>query len=60
MCRQIPLDEERRAMIDAINQFGDGSHPEATPQNLNTFSDDYVLRCLTRAYEATTLPGRPR
>lgn len=33
----------------AINHFGDGGHPEASPATLRFFEDDYKHKCLSIA-----------
>jgi hypothetical protein len=43
--------QEELAMIaSAINAFGSGGHPEASPdRGLDYFQPDYVRKCLRRA-----------
>ncbi len=32
----------------ALNTFGDGKHPKATPYNIQHFGDAYVRDCFTK------------
>jgi hypothetical protein len=36
------------AICFAINEFGDGDHPTATPANLTYFAARYVEKCIAR------------
>lgn len=35
-----------RIKILALNHFGNGGHPAATPDTLHHFGPDYIRRCL--------------
>jgi len=61
-CGEILIDDERekgscedcmsekaKIICSAINIYGEGSHPWATPENLNYFQREYVQECLEKA-----------
>jgi len=46
------ISRERKATIAAaINTFGDGAHPVASPTNLHYFDMAYLLNCLLSGVE---------
>ena len=42
-----------QVIADAINHYGSGQHPYATPENLDSFQEDYRLACMTIHLECT-------
>jgi hypothetical protein len=42
----VTLDE---TLCFAINHFGSGGHPAATPENIDTFGAEYVKDCVAKA-----------
>lgn len=46
---------EKDFMCFAINRFGDGGHPYASPETLKYFREDYVVTCVKRAVDCENL-----
>lgn len=46
---------EKDFICFAINRFGDGEHPCASPETLKYFEEDYVTVCVERAIDCENL-----
>jgi len=42
----------------AINSFGTGGHPVATPENLSLFKREYIAASVRRAVQSGKISGR--
>lgn len=43
-------DPEKKLIASAINTYGDGQHPVATPDKLDYFKMGYIAHCLGRQH----------
>lgn len=46
---------EKEFICFAINRFGDGDHPCASPETLKYFTEDYAHTCVERAIDCENL-----